>query len=58
VGASLDVYDNFGLSDCAGLAPVLGWPTLPHDETADGVAGSVFIENAAGAQSPDDCLEA
>ncbi|MFK7830160.1 MAG: hypothetical protein AB8B57_10310 [Congregibacter sp.] len=58
----LEVQQNNALTNCAALAPVLGWPTTPHDFSDDLVGGTVrtdnvtITNNANGAQSPDDCL--
>ncbi|MEO1078305.1 MAG: hypothetical protein AAFY29_02030 [Pseudomonadota bacterium] len=58
VGLRLEVRENSALTSCAALAPVLGWPP-PYDSGNDFVGGGVrFRNNAAGAQSPDDCLDA
>lgn len=60
----LIVQQNNALSNCAALAPVLGWPTTPHDFSGDLVGGTVrtdlvtITNNANGAQSPNDCLNA
>lgn len=62
VNGLLDVQQNNALTNCAALAPVLGWPTAPHDFSSDLVGGTVrtdnvtITDNANGAQSPDDCL--
>ncbi|MFK7828730.1 MAG: hypothetical protein AB8B57_03015 [Congregibacter sp.] len=59
VGDDLRIFGNNALISCAALAPVLGWPTTPHDSGRDFVGGGVLIQdNAAGAQSPDECLNA
>ncbi|MEM1190512.1 MAG: thrombospondin type 3 repeat-containing protein [Pseudomonadota bacterium] len=56
---SVFVEQNSALTSCAALAPMLGWPLAPHDADNDYVDGIVQIRNnAAGAQSPDDCLNA
>ncbi|MEM1145431.1 MAG: thrombospondin type 3 repeat-containing protein [Pseudomonadota bacterium] len=59
VESRLFVEENSALDNCAALAPVLGWPATPYDSILDFVGGDVVIQNnAAGAQSPDDCLNA
>lgn len=56
----LTVQNNFALTDCAALAPVLGFPVIPHDPAGDGVGEDVTIasSNGVGARSPNDCLNA
>jgi len=56
----LNVQNNFALTDCAALAPVLGFPVIPHDPAGDGVGEDVTIDgsNGVGARSPNDCLNA
>ncbi|MEM9760205.1 MAG: hypothetical protein AAF933_13270, partial [Pseudomonadota bacterium] len=59
VGADLRVTGNSALTNCAVLAPVLGWPRTPHDAGSDSVGGNaVIVDNGVGARSPDDCLNA
>ena len=41
---SLRLTDNQSLSDCKGLAPLLGWPNGPPE---DGVEGEILISNNA-----------
>ena len=36
VGGNLEIYNNDSLSNCRGLATVLGWPNGPPDDTVDG----------------------
>ena len=40
VGGNLDIRDNASLTNCQGLAPVLGWPSGPPDDL---VVGSITI---------------
>ncbi|MEM1143990.1 MAG: thrombospondin type 3 repeat-containing protein [Pseudomonadota bacterium] len=55
----LFVENNTSLADCSALASVLGWPIRPHNADSDFVGENVSIrDNAAGALSPDDCLNA
>lgn len=56
----LRITGNSGLTDCTGLARVLGYPTRPHDPRHDGVGRNVVIDasNGPGARSPDECLNA
>ncbi|MEO0439208.1 MAG: hypothetical protein AAF098_20240, partial [Pseudomonadota bacterium] len=59
VGNLLFVENNTSLADCSALAPVLGWPKTPHSASSDFVGANALIrDNAAGALSPDDCLNA
>ncbi|MEO1078724.1 MAG: thrombospondin type 3 repeat-containing protein [Pseudomonadota bacterium] len=59
VALDLRIEQNNALTNCAALAPVLGWPLAPHDPGSDSVGSNVIIQNnATGAQSPDDCLNA
>ena len=65
-GPTFRAIDNPNLSDCAAIAPLLGWPNTPYSSETDnledisyGVQPNVVFEgNAEGANSPDQCLEA
>lgn len=56
----LTVTGNPLLADCSALAPVLGYPVIPHEENADSVGETVTFDstNGVGARSPTDCLKA
>ena len=54
VGGNLYITDNIALTNCQGIAPVLGWPSGPPD---DSVGGEIVIErNATGCNSVDEIL--
>ena len=54
VVGGLDIELNADLTNCQGLAPVLGWPSGPPD---DSVGGEITIENnATGCNSVEEIL--
>ena len=68
--AMLSLTDNPNLTDCSAVAPLLGWPKIPHstetdhiDDDGATVWGSAEMHpsirlsgNGEGANSPNDCL--
>ena len=37
VGGDLTIQANYGATSCQGIAPVLGWPSGPPDDSEDGI---------------------
>lgn len=54
----LIVTGNTSLTDCGGLGPLLGYPTVPYDPNGDSIPRNLVIDdtNGEGAQSPEECL--
>jgi len=55
VGGELVISGNQALSNCKLMAPLLGWPKGPPDDSVD---GGIFVENnAAGCNSIEEILD-